>query len=186
MYEYDSDEERYFSWFLKELAEKGVIIKWDYHPKPFILSDRIIHDYCKKLKTKSIIKDSVILNDHKYQADFIIHWNFQWNGLIFMNLDEDLYNKDFIFIAQRDTNFSVIDVKGAFSGPHNNSAITFPLDQKWVYQKYNIYVQKIIPVNLFKESFTPLKFLLTNKSGHARKLNYKPTLVTQYLESLKE
>jgi hypothetical protein len=183
---YDSQEELYFSWYLEELANKNVIVKWDYHPKPFILSDRIIHTYSKKLKTKSIIKDSVILNDHKYQADFLIHWNPEWNGLIFMNLDEDLYNRDFVFIAQGNNNFSVVDVKGTFSGPHNNSAVTFPLDQKWVYQKYGIYVQKIMPSYLFKESFTPIRYLLTDESGRARKLDYKPISITQYLESIKQ
>jgi hypothetical protein len=103
-----------------------------------------------------------------------------------MNLDEDLYNRNFIFIAQRKTNFSVIDVNGTFAGPHNNSAVTFTLYQKWVYQKYNIYVQKIIPDNLFKESFTPIKYLLTDKSGRARKIDYKTISISQYLESIKE
>jgi hypothetical protein len=186
MYEFDSDEERYFSWYLNELTEHGVIREWEYHPKKFLLSDRIVHVYEKQLKTKSIIKDSVILNNHEYQADFLIRWNPAWFGKVYMSLTSKLHVRDFVFIASTDRHFTVVDVKGAFAGPHNNSAISFPLDQKWVYQRYNIYVQKVIPKKLFAESFTPNRYLLTDKSGEPRKLDYKIISITQYLNSISE
>ena len=183
MYEYDSQEEIFFSWYLMELKEHGVIKEWSYHPKKFILSDRIVYVYEKQLKTKSIIKDSVILNNHEYQADFLIKWNPQWLGKIYMSLTSKLHVRDFVFIASNDKHFTVIDVKGTFAGPHNNSAISFPLDQKWTYQKYGIYVQKIIPKKLFPATFTPKKYLLT-PTGKPRKIDFKVVLVTQYLSSI--
>ena len=188
MYKYDSNEEIYFSWYLKELADKGIIINWEYHPKTFILSEKVTHVFHKQLKTKDVVKNSVILNDHRYQADFLIHWNAGWEGRIFMCLD-GLLSTRYAFIAninKEGVPFSVIDIKGSFARPHNNSAITFPLNQKWVYQKYNIYVQKIIPQHLFKETFVPVRFLLTDKSGRARRIDYKPISISQYIESIKE
>lgn len=186
MFEYDSQEELYFSWALKELTDKGVILEWFYHPKPFVLSERIVHVFEKQLKTKSIIKDSVILNDHIYQADFHIRWNKEWSGKVYMSLIDKYYHKASVFVANGEKHFSVIDVKGSFAGPHNTSAVTFPLNQKWVYQKYGIYVQKIIPDQLFRQSFTPMKYLLTDKSGRSRKIKYETRTITQYLDSIKE
>jgi hypothetical protein len=186
MYEFDSDEERYFSWYLNELKEHGVIQGWSYHPKPFTLSDRIVHVFEKKLKTKSIVADSVILNDHKYQADFLVYWSTVWHCKVYMSLVDKYYHKAAAFVANSDKHFSVIDVKGTFAGRHNNSAITFPLDQKWVYQKYGIYVQKIVPIHLFKQTFTPKRYLVTDQSGKPRKLDYKIISVSQYLNSISE
>lgn len=187
MYEFDSNEERYFSWYLKELLSAGIVIQWSYHPKPFILSERTVRVYNKILKTKITSKDSVILNDHQYQADFLIHWNPEWKCKIFMNIHElDGYHKDFAFIANKSSNFSVIDVKGSFAGLHNNSAVTFPLDQKWVWQKYGIYVQKIVPDALFKETFTPARYLLTDQSGKARKIKFQVRTINKYIELINE
>jgi hypothetical protein len=196
-YSFDSDEELFFSYYLNELEEHGVIKEWSYHPEKFLLSERIVHIYEKQLKTKSIIKDSVILNNHEYQADFFIRWNPQWYGKIYMSLTSKLYVNDFYFIASNDKHFTVVDVKGTFAGKHNNSAISFPLDQKWTYQKYGIYVQKIVPVprlykgkltpsdSLFPNTFTPKKYLLT-PTGMARKINFKVISITQYLNSISE
>jgi hypothetical protein len=183
--QYDSSEELYFSWYLEELRENRVITDWHYHPKPFILSDRIVHVYDKILKTKTVSKDSVIINDHQYQADFLIHWNPEWIGKIFLNLNQKCNVKDAIFVAQGKTNFSVIDVKGTFIGPHNTSAITFPLNMKWVYQKYHIYVQKIIPVQLFAETFIPKAYQFTDNTGKPRKIKFKKVLIKEYLESIR-
>jgi hypothetical protein len=187
MYEFDSNEEIHFSWYLKQLLDNNIITDWSYHPKPFLLSDRIVRVYNKILKTKTVSKDSVILNDHQYQADFLIHWNPQWKGKFFMNIHElDGLHRDFAFIANKSSNFSVIDVKGSFAGPHNNSAITFPLDQKWVWQKYGIYVQKIVPKKLFVETFVPHRYLLTDTSGKARKIDFKVRQLLDYLVLINE
>lgn len=181
MYDFDSLEETHFSWYLQQLQDNGIIIKWTYHPPPFLLSERTVHVYEKMLKTKTVVKDSVILNDHKYTADFLIHWNPQWKGKFFINLHENKCWKDAYFIAQGERNFTVVDVKGSFMGPRNNSAVTFPLDQKWVYQRYKIYIQKIIPVNLFQETFVPFRYKTTDVSGKSRKINFKERSLLEYM-----
>ena len=186
MYEFDSNEEKYFSWYLDELTKRGILLKWGYHPKPFSLSDRTVRVYNKILKTKTIIKDSVILNKHEYQADFLLYWNPEWIDKFFMNLDEPVNHKDSPFIAQGGLNFSVIDVKGTFAGPRNNSAITFPLNMKWVYQKYSIYVQKIIPDKLFAETFTPARYLFTDVSGKPRKIKFRVRMLNKYIDEINE
>jgi hypothetical protein len=183
---YDSDEERYFVWYLNELLGVGIIKHWKYHPKPFPLSDKVQHECLeeKKTKTKHIFK--FLMHPHNYQADFIIYWDPGWEGRIFMSLDGWLdLNYPFIANMSKDkVPFSVVDIKGTFAGKHNNSAVTFPLDQKWTYARHKIYVQKIIPKEIFEATFIPRKYEITNVSGKKRKIGFKVRFIEQYIESL--
>lgn len=182
MYNFDSDEEKYFSWYLDELTAKGIILEWEYHPKEFKLCDKVQHEFMRHMKTMTKPDIAFLMHPHDYQADFVIRWNPGWEGRLFMTLDGPL-SLNYAFIAnigKTKNPYSVIDVKGGFVGPRNNSGVTFPLNQKWVYQKYKIYVQKIIPQQLFKETFTPDKYLLTNVSGRKRKIKFKIQSLDQY------
>lgn len=183
--DFDSDQENYFSWYLDELKERGILLNWSYHPKSFSLSDRIVHVYDNILKTKTVSKDSTIINPHSYQADFLLNWNPRYRKILYSDFTDRVQLRSVLFISNKDRDFSVIDVKGSFAGPHNNSAVTFPLNQKWTFQKYGIYVQKIIPEHLFKNSFVPKKYLFTNVSGKPRKIKFEIRLLGHYLDSIK-
>ncbi len=63
-----------------------------------------------------------------------------------------------------------MDVKGgtgSFFGKNNNSAITFSTNQKWVYSKFGVYVQKIAITlddkGLFARTFTPRQVVIDEK-----------------------
>ena len=183
---FDSNEERYFYWAIEELQQKEIILRWAYHPKPFPLSDRVGHECMEEKKAKTKLIEKFIMHPHSYQADFLLYWNPGWEGRLFMTLDGWL-DLNYPFIANMNKNkepYSVIDVKGSFAGKHNNSAVTFPLDQKWTYSKYKIYVQKIIPKDLFANTFTPAKYLKTDVSGKARKIKFKTVSIDQYMTML--
>ncbi len=64
---------------------------------------------------------------------------------------------------------SIIDVKGIFNGRNNTSAITFPLNQKWVFQKTGDIVQKVIPIKLFEDTFFPKRYLLDDEGKKPRR-----------------
>jgi hypothetical protein len=183
MYKFDSDEEGHFASALQQLQANGYIKSWHYHPKPFILSEKVTYNYKEILKTKTNDKEGFLLHPHSYQADFLIYWNSIAEHIFFASLSNNDQVTNYPFIANGEkSKWSVIDVKGTFAGPHNNSAISFPLDQKWVYQKYNIYVQKIIPVKLFAKTFTPDAFLKT-PTGKAKKINFKVRSLKQYIDN---
>lgn len=181
---FDSDEELHFSWYLDELKRHKAIIGYEYHPKPFSLSEKVTHKFLKTGKRISRETEAFLMHPHKYQADFMIYWQAEWEGRLFMCLD-GLLSLNYPFITNMGRlgiPYSVIDVKGMFAGRKNNSAVTFPLDQKWVYQRYKIYVQKIIPKELFKETFTPENYLYTDVTRKKRKLNYTPISIGEYLK----
>ena len=195
--DFDSREEWFFNLWSNELLPSGLIKKLTYHPHPFILTDKVTLTYEEQLVTKTKIKDFHLMADHKYQADWIIYWDEKALGILF---DHRNHSKDLPFFVKwsnkHESFFSVIDVKGSFSGPHNNSAITFPLNQKWVYQKHGIYVQKIIQIprvtkkgkqipcdSLFTTTFLPRRLLTTDNSGTDRKINFKYILVEEFLKN---
>ena len=181
-----SDEELYFYWWLEELKSKK-LCNYIYEPEVFSLFKGDKHII--KFKSCSITPRSV-----NYTPDFIIKWSEKLRGILFSIAETN--DKKSVFVAfVRDSNLiSYIDVKGGFTRGRgsNSSAITFPLKQKWMLQKYNIYVQKIIPVGIFNkkkniqeglfvETFTPAKYMITAK-GHQRELKYSPCMINKYLE----
>jgi hypothetical protein len=169
---FKSDEELYFSWWLDELVEKGIIHKWHYEFEPFVLSERV----CKNGKT--------LLQSHDYTPDFFILWTLKYIPAVKISISS---GKDL---------FSLVDVKGGYSNNFND--MRFPLNQKWVMEKFGLYVNKIIPVSgfrinskqekvlkkcLFSETFTPKKYLLT-PTGKARIIHWKVRTVEQFLKEV--
>jgi len=134
-------------------------------------------------------KGSITPRDVSYTADFVISWDIKLLDKLF-SIPGGGYSKTPFVAAEKSGHFfSIIDVKGSFAGKNNTSAITFPLKQKWMMQKYDIYVQKIIPIStvkgqgrgLFVDTFTPVKYLLT-PTGKERTIHYKPVFINQYLK----
>ena len=157
--EFDSQEEiEYYCW-LKEAQGLGIVEHYIYHPASFVLSERKSRTITKQLKTKTKEVDQFLLHPHSYTADFKIKFTDKINE----------FKHKLVII----NNISYIDVKGTFVGKYNTSGVTFPLNQKWLYDKYNVFVNKLIPKKHFKDTFVP-KVILLGKNGKPLKkwLNY--------------
>ena len=127
-----------------------------YHPSSFLLSDRQTTKVTKQLKTKTKIIDKFLLHPHTYTPDFA----FYITNLI------DRFEHDLITCKN---NIVFVDVKGVYAGGrHNNSSITFPISQKWVYAKFGIYINKVVPEKFFRRTFVPRE-LTIGKSGKVLK-----------------
>jgi len=181
---FDSKEEMYFAWYLHELQEGGFILRWKYQPKPFHLADSVKYSFTVKLKTKTKVVEKSLLKPHQYQADFLIVWSDKAINVFFQNPNDfgDPLKKP--FIARYVNNGleawqTIVDVKGTFN--QNDAWRRFSIAQKWVYQKYQIYIQKVIPIKLFKASFTPKRYLLTDKKTKHRLFKYTPISLHQFL-----
>lgn len=198
---YDSKEEVYFLWYLKELINKGLVKDYIYQPKTFPLSEKAVSARAVQLKTKIKKTESALLPAHGYSADFFINWNISARYKLFACHSEENSRLigDYPFIANKrgeSSYYSVIEVKPSFD--QNNMTRLFAINQKWVYSKYGIYVQKIIPhprkveksflpaSSLFLRSFVPKRFLLTDGGGQQRKIKYKYKLIDQYLSQIQE
>lgn len=193
---FDSAEELFFSWYLDELYEAGYIESWEHHPKSFMLCPPVFYEYDKQLKTKTKVLVKKLMAKHKYTADFKIIWNKKARGIFFDTFESRVDLKKSLFVAntkagsenfypRRAIYYSIIEVKPAFS--LFNMQRLFGLNQGWLYNSYEIYVQKIIPINkkktgLFQLSFCPKKFLYTEKTKKLKKLNFVAKTLKEFIQ----
>jgi len=192
---YRNTEELYFSYYLDELIEQNIVESYKYEPESFELTPKVTFNYIKTtvLKTKTKIEDKTkaLLHKHCYTPDFKIEVSKLGFNTMFSNA-QDLP----IFIVEHGFH-CWIDIKGQFAGKTNSTQYTFPLNQKWMYDKYSIYVQKIKPFDLFKATFTPKKVIeemvykrdyikkgkLLAKQGDNR-LGYEPITLETWMKKL--
>jgi len=178
---FDSEEELLVYYYLQELEDNNFIDNFIFHPDSILLSNAVSYKWIDKLKTKNVEKETSILREHIYTYDYQIMWNIKSYGIFYYNL-EDNYKLDKIsFIAQN--NISNIEVKPAWD--MQNMTRLFSINSKWVYDKYQIYIQKIIPIGknncLFAKTFTPKKAMLTKKTKKPKKFKFKVKTLEEFL-----
>lgn len=200
--EYASSEEKWFSYYVQELLDAGILINAVYQPESIVLSEDVKTGVFIKGRTENKFTEIKLLNGHDYTADWYLSWEKSMDGKLFW-LSGGVYNKgfypysrihhsDFIpFYARCKAGLreSWIDVKGTVIGRNNTSAISFPLNQKWAYAN-GVFVQKIVvsldEKGIFARTFTPARvveeevYKIAAKKGET-KLKYKPVTLEQWL-----
>jgi hypothetical protein len=181
---FDSNEEMYMFWWFEELQKNGYIETIEAQPKSFNLLTGLRQDYKTKYKRKEGHKmtEETILNGHIYTTDFYVEWTEKAMGIFTVDLlgfERKKKGQAFEYIlAQKnlltDSYYSYIEVKPVFD--QNNMTRLAKINQKWVWQKSKQYINIVIPEKHFNKTFTPIRFLTTNKSKQTRKIKYKNVL----------
>ena len=187
MHSFASDEEKYFSFYVEELKEAGYIRDYEYQPDAYVLATPFFYEYDKQLKTKTKVIVQKFIQEHIYTPDYLIYFYEKARGLFFNTFSDRANLKKIPFVANEGKTkgmlpFSVIEIKAGFS--KFNMGREAGLHQKWVMARYGEYVQKVIISNktgIFKTTFTPEKFLTTNKSGKDRKIHFQPKTLEEFL-----
>jgi len=190
---YDSREEVYFSWYLDELKEAGLLV-WRYLQKPedtiqVIPASKI--QAMEQLKTKNKIVDRAFLRSLEYTPDFRIEWTSQPINCIFIKhwdlLPIPMEQLDNPFFAQSEPMraTSIIDVKANDKRSANSGASNrvFSVMQKILFNLHRIHVQKIVIEKLFAETFTPRRYMLTDGKTRTRKVEFKIKTLNEYVTS---
>lgn len=194
--QFDSNEEIYFSWWLNELKALGYIKEIIHQPTAYPLSGQVNSEYFEPYKKKEGGKyvTEEILPAHVYTPDVKIIWDASALGVFTEMLNSSVRkkkNRSFQTIICQTTGeiedglgyYSIIEVKPSFD--QNNMTRLAKINIKWVMEKHGDFVNIIIPENHFHKTFTPKKFLFTNKSGKARKIKYKNVVTLKELLSSK-
>lgn len=194
--EFDSDEEMYFSAYLEELKELGVALFVKHHPKPLVLSNRVTAVKKSVNRRKELYEKEVFLmHPHSYEYDFLVELNPKYEGRYFCTLDS--YDKNIPVVANLRNNgkiYWLVEVKPSFEADRGSNT-RFPLNQKWVYSRYNLYVQKVIPEEgkaegFFSKTFFPKAYLfrpLKNGKGFKKvRAKNKITTSNEYAELLEK
>lgn len=193
--EFDSDEEMYFSWWLQELQEKGFIKSFN-RAKSYELGHPVIYEWTERKNNIDLFNDSTILDGSIYTPDFEIVWEDKAIN-IFVNpnitniikqprtvrvftekSNEPINKKLFIQI----NGVSIIEVKPDFD--LNNMTRLNTIDRKWLFQSRGIFTNLVLMPSFFKKTFTPNRFLLTNKTNKVRALKYQPITLEEYINKL--
>jgi len=139
-----TNEERWFGYYLDELKTAGYVSMYKYQPEGIELcAETYIGDSNKPFKH---------FLRKEYTPDFHIHWT---SKAIEMFIGK---HKEFPFYTS--AGLSIIDTKGAgFTFGKNNSDVTFPDRQAWIWSKYNIFIQKVEVSlkhkSIFEKTFLP-------------------------------
>jgi hypothetical protein len=185
-YEYKSIEELYFSWYLTELLKCQVIEHFWYEPNTFTLAETKRYIKNKELKTKITRQELVLLSDIAYTPDFLVKWNNEYDGIFYRLINKDYYFNAPPFFAfgskKLDIHYSFFEVKGNFD--RHNEVRMFTYLQKWLYEKKNIYVQLARVPKIFKDTFTPSRYLVTDKTQKPRSIRFTTRPLKNYTEVL--
>jgi hypothetical protein len=166
---FNSDEELYFSWLLRDLKKGGWIVGAQYEPSPWVLTERLDLPYHRQLKTKRKQEKAFMWSGHKYTCDFKIVWKPEAESCLFWKPGGS-YRKLPPFVAQdidgRPTTF--IEVKPAFD--FNNMTREVRVKVAMVYRLYGHVVQIVKVPSAFKNIFTPHRFIWTDTGKQLRKI----------------
>ena len=177
----DSNEERYFLMWAVELHKYGYISSID-RATSYTLADKVAVPLQKPTKTGFKQLSQHLLHDKVYTPDFDVI--FTEKGMkLFVDIigDGNKLTKPLLTTSDMGNNV-IIEVKPKFN--QNGKTDVFAICQKWLYQKHGIIANKVIPQDLFAETFTPTDYLLTDKSGKPRKLG-KVITINEFLNKVK-
>lgn len=180
VYKYDSKEELYFHWYVEELIQAELVNSYILQPDSFVLFNELKGNFIKRLKTKVKYQAKRFIGEHVYTPDGLIQWNKSAieKGVCQILTDEYKLDKKIPFICNSDLK-TYIEIKPIFD--YHNMTRAFTINQKWVYDKHGIYVQLVKPDTIFKSTFTPKRFLLTDVSKNRRKINWDVITIETFL-----
>ena len=168
--DFASDEELEVYCWLKEAEAYNLVSDIEYQPVSYQLCDRASVQIEKQLKTKIKIVDKFLFHPHVYTADYEFE------------ITPAIYD---VFVAPVFAPNSpvVIDVKGSFN-PYGDPK-QFSINQKLVWEKFEVYVEKIVPEKLFKKSYVPEICRLTPKRREPVKKYIGVPVIGQFVDNLK-
>ena len=141
--EFRSDEEFDFVLWLEEAKDHGLISGWAYEPRSFNLFDKQTYTETVQLKTKTKEVERHLHAEAHYTPDFAI--TLTKHGLVLLF---DVFKASYltipIYVRAMNVPQIWIDVKGSFD-PHQNDTKNFSMVRKVMYDKYGIWVAKVIP-----------------------------------------
>lgn len=128
-------------------------------------------------------RKKTLLNSHIYTCDYAVKWNPEYKGVIFNDASHLEVTPFFVAnITDKGEYISYLEVKPEFD--FNNMTRLFVINQKWVYEKYKIYVQLFKPLDFYRKFFVPDRYLLTDKKTRKRKINFFYLTFDQWYDSV--
>jgi len=188
---FDSKDEEYISWWLQELKEANII---DFYIRgdSYSLNESLINCYTEtkqlKTKTSTIQKTQVLIPLKVYTPDFEIIWNNQSNLLSKFTTRLHTHGKynNILYDSVRGKDnklyySSIIEVKPIYD--RHNMTRLFKTNQAIMWSRHNIYVNLLDYQTLFEKTFTPTKYLLTEKTLKEKKIKWNVKSLEEFINN---
>ncbi len=162
---FDSTEEWHFYHWTIEAGEIGIITAANYHPWKTQLGDSINMKVPRPTKRKPKGTRKIhLLRAIQYEPDWVIGIDPGKNNFIDYNIIpvKKTVSGFKPYEINQNGGVLVIDVKGSFTLHQSQK---FPVIQKWMFDKYRVYVNKIEPKKFFKKFWVPKLAAFTEKTG---------------------
>lgn len=182
MNKFDSFEELYASWYFEELKKNGYIESWSKNETPIVLTEPLLHQYVVPMKrVADKAKYQKIMNGSEYTYDFDVVFTKKAFGIFVSHVNLNHFNK--VDCAFKNTfpydRVTRVEIKGGFD--QNNMTRLAVNNIKFLYQSKRIYVNLIKIPDLFKKTFTPKRYLLTDKSMQPRKIKFPVVTLEEFV-----
>lgn len=161
--EFDSKEEIYFYWWLKELEEIGVITN--------IKKANTI-----RLEEPLISCKHELLPAIDYTADYyfeVIKDSDYFQDFNYITISPKARKKKaLIYQIEKSTGKKVciVEVKADFDNRDKTREVN--IKRKWIYSRFNIFVELVKVPKIFEQTFLPKRFLQTDMGTLNRKINF--------------
>lgn len=179
---FDSNEELYFSWWLDELKEFGFVIHWNKNESPIQLTKPVTWDYVQAMKrVPDKVRTQTLIQGSEYTHDFEILFSEKAVGVFLPKFDLTK-RLSYVFLPspiERGNHLALVEIKGNFD--QNNMTRLAVNNIKFLYEQQEVFVNLIKIPNLFKETFTPKRYLLTTHTKKARKINFEVKTLEEFL-----
>ena len=175
----ESDEERYFLWYLFDLHNAGYIeniergVSLELIPKVISIVPKF-GKYGQVLKSKTMIA----LGNKSYTPDYVVTWTHK--ALTDLLISDKLLHSP--FYAAGEVKKTYFEIKPIHDG-NGISKREFKTTQKIAYHTLGIYVELIIPQKIFEKTFTPSRYLFTDTGRQKRKINWEVKTLEQWLKN---
>lgn len=175
---WDSDEEVYFHWYLSELLHQGYISSFQRAPS-YSLGENVNRTVKKQLKTKTKEITQNLLKPSIYTPDVTIVWTLKALGVFVVKIDSDVpKGRDIPFYCDNDL-ISIVEIKADFD--QQNMTRLVRTNIKWVYDKYGVFVNLTKVPKIFRDTFTPQRYLLTDRTLKPRAIKWKPKSLEEFV-----
>lgn len=156
----DSQEEFQFYCWIIQAKKMGIVLDYVYQPESFLLTEKQTY---VPLFNNPKNKEKHLFAEHIYTADFKIIVDYKFGDKL------SSYLKIFKNNLDESGNIEIwLDIKGGFMS--NGGGRSFSINQKLVYEKHGIYVNKLVPRDFFMKCGCPDRLFLTEKTKKPSKV----------------
>ena len=198
---FDSDEEVFFAMWAEELKQVGLIYAWTKNIHELTITEGLKIDYIKTTKLKTKIKTEqkvfTLLRPSVYTTDFVLRPCLTTKHIrkIFQSIASNpkVFDKNAPLFCDQNW-LTYVEVKPSFD--QQNMERLFVNNQKFIWDKYKMFVNLVEPVELFKKTFLPseaapyFRYKVISKKAAAKgkvkgdfKFDWTPRTINEFLNA---